>query len=522
MEILELEINVAKLPETLLDRGVLIAELSKNGYQFLKEQKLEEAKECFQKILVMDTENNYALVGLGDAARKHHAYRQAAQYYERCLLHHPGNNYAFFGLADCYKTLNQYDKAIEIWDKYLEHDPMNITVLTRVADAYRKLHDFKNSKQTYQQVLEIEENNAYAIIGLGHLHYDFKEYRDALFYWEKMLETHNIANVDIRVLTSIGNCFRKLKAFDDGIAYFDAALKRERSNFFALFGLGDCFRGLNQPKRALDYWNMILNHDPRNKVILTRAGDAYCALRDYEKAAEYYQRALDIDFDVYAVLGLSIIAKVHGAFEKAIQSLQALLEHDIKNHRLYIELADCYLRIGDKEAAISILRDFQRFGIRNNTINEILEKLTMHSIDAQKPEKTPSFEVSKNWYILAPDPDGIESINELSRMISLLRKNAGLSRSEPPVSNANSTSSSSAGSAEIIINYDGQSRKSDFAWRAAEERVEIYAHSLESLDHAIADFIKALGISRTDGQTVIPAPKSGSRYLLLRKANHSF
>ncbi|MCF6335644.1 MAG: hypothetical protein L3J12_07875, partial [Spirochaetales bacterium] len=47
-----------------------ISELSKRGYQLLKEKMISEAEDCFDQILEMDKDNNYALVGLGDAARK--------------------------------------------------------------------------------------------------------------------------------------------------------------------------------------------------------------------------------------------------------------------------------------------------------------------------------------------------------------------------------------------------------------------------------------------------------------------
>ena len=159
-----------------------IAELSKGGYLLLKDNCCDEAMNAFKKILAIDESNNYALVGLGDAERKKENYSKAAEFYSACLEFHPGNNYALFGLADCYKSLGKYDKAIEIWKQYLEYDDKNITVLTRVADAYRKVRDFKHSKVLYLRVLDIEENNPYALIGLGHLHYDFKEYRDALYY----------------------------------------------------------------------------------------------------------------------------------------------------------------------------------------------------------------------------------------------------------------------------------------------------------------------------------------------------
>jgi tetratricopeptide (TPR) repeat protein len=265
-----------------------------------------------------------------------------------------------------------YQKAIEIWEQYLLHDDKNITVLTRVADAYRKIRDFRHSRVVYLRVLEMEDRYPYAIIGLGHLHYDFKEYREALFYWEKMMET-NADNVDIRVLTSIGNCHRKLKTFAKGVIFFEKALQRDANNFYALFGLADCYRGLNMQDHSLEYWNRILYQDPRNKVILTRAGDAYRKLNDFPKAVEYYERALNIEFDTYAILGLALVAKTQGRYEEASESLARLIQQDQKNYRLYMELADCKLKKGDKRHAIETLEEFQRFGIRNQTVVDLLE-----------------------------------------------------------------------------------------------------------------------------------------------------
>jgi len=357
-----------------------IAEISKAGYQLLKENKVDEAIDCFTKILMLDENNNYALVGMGDATRKNGSIRNAVNYYQRCLTFHPGNNYALFGLADCYKAMNQYQKAIKIWEQYLLHDDKNITVLTRIADAYRKVRDFANSKNTYKKVLEMDEFNPYAIIGLGHLHYDFKEYKDALFYWEKMMkkgaeQENQKTDVDIRVLTSIGNCHRKLKTFSDGIPYFEAALKKENFNFYALFGLADCYRGMNQIEKSLDYWNRILEQDPRNKMILTRTGDAYRNLNDYENARLFYEKALNIEFDTYAVMGLTLLSKAQGKYDDAVISFKRLIQQDNKNYRLYIELADCYLKMNDKRKAVEILEDFQKLGLKSTKIAEMLESI---------------------------------------------------------------------------------------------------------------------------------------------------
>jgi len=351
-----------------------ISEISKTGYHHLKENNISYAIDCFSKILMMDENNNYALVGMGDASRKAGSIQDAVKYYQRCLSHHPGNNYALFGLADCYKAMNQYQKAIDIWEQYLLYDDKNITVLTRIADAYRKVRDFTNSKKIYQKVLEMEDDNPYAIIGLGHLHYDFKEYREALYYLEKM---HNSGtkDTDIRVLTSIGNCHRKLKSFNEGIPFFESALKRENRNFYALFGLADCYRGLGQLDDTLKYCNLILELDPKNKMILTRTGDAYRNANNYEKAKEFYEKALNIEFDTYAVLGIALLSKAQKKFEDAIDSLKRLIQQDSKNIRLYIELSDCYQKMGEQKTAVEILENYQKLGNKSQKITEILENI---------------------------------------------------------------------------------------------------------------------------------------------------
>jgi tetratricopeptide (TPR) repeat protein len=153
------------------------------------------------------------------------------------------------------------------------------------------------------------------------------------------------------------------------------AMEKEPSNFYAIFGLADCYRGLNQQENSLEYWNRILEQDPRNKVILTRAGDAYRNLGNYEKAQEYYENALNIEFDTYAIMGLALISKAQGKFDEAIISLRRLKQQDPKNYRIYIELADCCLKTGDRRQATETLEEFQRLGIRSAQVSEMLEKM---------------------------------------------------------------------------------------------------------------------------------------------------
>jgi tetratricopeptide (TPR) repeat protein len=156
-----------------------IANLSRQGYQLLKKGNVSDAIECFREIIEVDPENNYALVGIGDAYRKKRRYQEATHYYQRCLQFYPENNYALFGLADCYRNHEAVPSGHRSLGKIsLVLDDRNVTVLTRVADAYRKVKNLERSEAIYLSVLEMEKPTiAYALIGLGHLHYDFQKFR---------------------------------------------------------------------------------------------------------------------------------------------------------------------------------------------------------------------------------------------------------------------------------------------------------------------------------------------------------
>lgn len=357
------------------DKERMITELSQKGYQLLKQGFIPESQTYFKKILDLDSTNNYALVGLGDSFRKSRRFRDAVSSYETCLKHYPNNNYALFGLADSHSALQHYHESARIWDRYLEHDHRNLSVLTRAADAHRKAHNYHRAKEIYEIALNSEPENLYALIGMGHLHYDFKEYDMALKHWLKVLEITE-PRADIRILTSIGNSYRKLRRFQEALPYFERARQKDNRNFYALFGLADCFRGLNQPEQCLEIWQLLLKKEPDNKIILARAGDAYRKLDRDAEAERYYRAALEIEFDIYAALGLAQLNLKRGNSEDAIESLDSLIKRDPHNYRLYLALSEAYLQTRNESAARQTLESFLKQGLRHPAITEALTELT--------------------------------------------------------------------------------------------------------------------------------------------------
>ena len=67
--------------------------------------------------------------------------------------------------------------------------------------------------------------------------------------------------------------------------------------------------------------------------------------------------------------------KTQGKYAEAATSLSRLVQSDPKNYRLYLELAECYLNSGERQRAIETLSDFQKMGIRNQLVSEMLDKI---------------------------------------------------------------------------------------------------------------------------------------------------
>ena len=351
-----------------------VARLTQDAYHSLRTGRVDEAVALFGRVIAIDPSNCYALVGLGDAARKRDDHRAAVEYYRSCLEHDPGNSFALFGLADSYRSLRRYVDAAAIWERYLEHDDRNVTVLTRVADAYRRIRNKRRAMELYERVLSIEPDNAYALIGLGHLHYEHREYEPALESWHRMLEQSG-ARIDIRVLTSIGNCYRKLKRFPDGVPFFERALGMEPGNFYALFGLADCYRGMHEPQKSLEYWSQILRNDPDNRVILTRTADAHRALGDLDEAERLYKQAIALGPDIYAAIGVAAINRDRGDAETAIEELHRLRSEHPDEIRVCTELAETYAAAGLLDDARAMLRTCESIDPGNPYVRSLASRL---------------------------------------------------------------------------------------------------------------------------------------------------
>ncbi len=324
--------------------GSLSVKLSRQANRWLKDGALADADAAFKEVLELEPGNSYALVGLAQIAKRRGDLPKAINFYQICLQLTPYNSVAMLGLADAYRSGDQWSKALALWEKHLELHSSDAAVWTYVADAQRRAQHWDKAQKAYATALQHDPKNAFALVGLGYLHYDQKDFVRALSCWSQA-HAVNASKTDLRLLTNLGNCHRKLKSFDLGVPFFQQALDLQPDNFFALFGLADCYRGLRQPEQSLTYWERILANDPHNRIVLTRAGDALRQMGHIDAAQQRYEAALEDGYDCFAAMGLATVLKIKGRYQEALAQLQTILDIDPGNARVQQIVGDCQQRL---------------------------------------------------------------------------------------------------------------------------------------------------------------------------------
>jgi cytochrome c-type biogenesis protein CcmH/NrfG len=99
-----------------------------------------------------------------------------------------------------------------------------------------------------------------AIVELGNMNFDQKNYNDAINLYKKALEVRPDA---LNVQTDMGTAMFYQNRFDEAIAEFQQVLKADPKNAQALFNIGvSMLHGKNDPQGALEYWQKLVESNP--------------------------------------------------------------------------------------------------------------------------------------------------------------------------------------------------------------------------------------------------------------------
>lgn len=148
------------------------------AYCYYYTKNMDKALEAAEKLLVVDAENMDAIKISAIITWDNKDFEKAVKYYGIIYNKDPQNKEAVSRLADYYAKQNKIDDAIGMYDAILAIEPDNTDILFNKADMlYKKKNDVQGAIATLEKLVSVNSEDLEAIIQLGNLYYNQKDFQ---------------------------------------------------------------------------------------------------------------------------------------------------------------------------------------------------------------------------------------------------------------------------------------------------------------------------------------------------------
>ena len=203
------------------------------GNALIEQGNYTGAIQSFDKALVTDPNDKYALEGKGYALYNLGNYTEAIQYYDKVSAIYPNDELAQSNKGFALNNLGNYTQAIQSFDKALAIDPNDKYALHGQGNAFDRLGNYTGVIQYYDKALDIDLNYMAALYDKGLTLSNEGKFADAIRYYDRVLD---MDPNNTHILNSKGNALNSLGNYTQALQFFNKALAMNPNDSDALKG----------------------------------------------------------------------------------------------------------------------------------------------------------------------------------------------------------------------------------------------------------------------------------------------
>ncbi|MDE6405377.1 MAG: tetratricopeptide repeat protein [Lachnospiraceae bacterium] len=241
-----------------LDRAELLFE---KGLLFEGEEKLETAIELVQGAAMLDPEEPYYVLVLGNLLRDSERFDKALAQYKRVekVYHHAE---FYFGMGVCYQMAEEWRQAADYFMKAVEQDDTYRDTNLRLYRCYENLYraeykqaDYDKAMRYINKQLEITENRGYRLWDRGNLYVSAMETALAVADYEAALAAGTVPGDECYILwENIGVAYKNDRRFEKGYEAYRHAVEtmgEKGTSVKGYRGMAKCCQGMGDYERAV-------------------------------------------------------------------------------------------------------------------------------------------------------------------------------------------------------------------------------------------------------------------------------
>ncbi|MBD3420775.1 MAG: tetratricopeptide repeat protein [Chitinivibrionales bacterium] len=253
------------------------------------------------------------------------------------------------------KAFEQYRNAVKEYLTFINVYPQSdliSDVYIALGDAYIKTGEQEKAVESFASALDLAkdtESKAQIQMQIGDYFLERKRYNKAIEAYQIILTNFLSTQVAPRAQYLMGNCREHLGDTVQAIKEYKTMVKLyKRSDLFsnAAYRIGDYYFKREQYDQAQEYYNFIESYDPEGE---------FTSKAMFRRGMIWKMIALDEEEE----------SARENAYDKAIEIFLKISElfrgtkYDLDADKACFQAADCYMRIGKKEAAQNIVNQIQ-------------------------------------------------------------------------------------------------------------------------------------------------------------------
>ena len=319
----------------------------KKAKNFIIKGNYQDAKDCYNKVLLKYPKNIRAIEGLKKIEKNN---IKTGNFFQNSVKQ----------LINLYNNLS-YEECILLGKELLLKYPNEVIIPNILGATFAALDKNNESLLQYKYALEIDPRNAQVYNNLGLTYKKIGDYKKAI---ESFKNSLSIKPDFHEAYNNLALSFKEEIKLDDAINCLNKAIKFKPNYTEAFYNLGNTLIAKGDFRKAIKAFKKAIELKPDYFDALNNLGAAYNLFKDYSNAHKSILKALKIRpnvADAYNNLGTAELNLENET--EAIQSYNKALEIDNKFVLAYSNLCGLYERSNKLDKFEKTLNEAEKYGL---------------------------------------------------------------------------------------------------------------------------------------------------------------
>lgn len=284
---------------------------------------LPRALELFLRLRTMVPQHAIVLMDLAGCYAAMGDWAKSEEDLQRCLEIEPQMPEAVIALIRTKRELGKYESVRTLGEEVLAYEPCIPEYLNDVAHEIVAAGFLDLAENLFRRALSVVPGNLAALLGLGHVLHEKKDYFAAIEFHEKALAINsNVAEVH----NSLANVFFDIGRTAEAADCYRRAIELNPSFAEAYCNLGRVLTRPGHFNEALYYTSHAIRLVPTSALAYQRHGDVLYGLQRHVEAIGAFNRAIVLDSGfIEAQIGLSDALMAQGQHAEGLALLRAIV-----------------------------------------------------------------------------------------------------------------------------------------------------------------------------------------------------